>query len=99
MDVGSEIVNLFIDAATEVGYDIRHGTEELRRYTAERTAILASLVGQAGYVQAVEAEAHNVAVKAALRLDTEAKAGDAKLLGILVGALSIGAKILTGGVV
>ena len=66
---------------------------------AESMARLATLVGQPGYEMAVEAERDICAIKAGMKLAKNADLADMKALGVIEGALRMGAGLLSGGTV
>jgi hypothetical protein len=72
-------------------------TAELAAYAAEKTAKLKGLVGQAGYHDAVIAVRDSIALKAGIAATEQADAADSKILGVIEGALFMGAKVLAGG--
>lgn len=90
----NEIGKLFEDSVRGLGVDLRKAGRDLQLYVAGRVAHLATLVGQAGYQEAVEAEARNVALEAAISAVTQADATDQRIVGIIQGVLSYGAVAL-----
>lgn len=70
------------------------GIDALREYAAKRTLHLASIVDQPGYEYAVRIEVQNVAMKAAQLAVNTADGFDRTLIGVVTGALRIGAAAL-----
>lgn len=68
--------------------------EHVARYAAERAAHLASIIGEPGYAEAVEIEVQNVALRAGISAVDSADAADAQIVGIITGALKMGAAAL-----
>lgn len=79
-------------AITATGASLKKTAAEVALYTAQRTAHLAALAGQPGFEEAVAAERDAVAMFAGIASVGEADAADARLLGLIEGALIIGAK-------
>lgn len=92
--LGQDLADMLVAQAHQAGSDLRIDLESVRAYAAERMAHLATCVGQPGYFEAVEAEAHSVALEAAGRAIDQADASDARLVGIIQGALTVGAKAI-----
>lgn len=90
--------DLLSSSAEELGLAIEGNTRELAAYAAERTAYLSLLVGQPGFEQAVVAERANVALRAGIAAIDTADVAQSRFLGVIQGALSIGAKALAAGV-
>lgn len=86
--------NLLESALEETGADLEATTSEVALYAAQRTAVLATLVGLNGYEQAVIAERDNVALRAGLSAVSVADAARERLLGVIQGALFLGAQML-----
>lgn len=94
MDVGKELVDALKAAAVRLGKDLKGDTDELRTYAAERMLHLSGVVGQPGYQEALVAERDNVALKAGLLAVEAADRADAELVGIITGAMGVGARAL-----
>jgi len=90
------MINLESDFA-ELLQGISISTAEVAAYAAEQAAKLKDLVGQAGYHEAVKAARDSVALKAGIAATQQADATDSKILGVIEGALFMGAKVLAGG--
>ena len=73
----------------EVGVELQDQLDELVAYTTERVEHLNTLVGQEGFDAAVLVERDNVLLKAANLATTQADAWDAKIVGVVQGALYI----------
>lgn len=86
------LVNDNYKAAIEDG---GRGVEKVAEYAAERTAHLATMIQDPGFSNLVAAEADSVALKAATELVAQADATDARLNGMLEGAMRLGARLLT----
>lgn len=93
-NLGNELGKLLSDAVKETGQDLKGDLQVVTAYAAERTAVLATLVGQPGFEEAVRAERDNVALKAGIASVAAADAFDQRVVGIIQGALFIGAKAL-----
>lgn len=91
----SQLATLLVDQATSAGKELKADLEAVRVYAAARLAHLATCVGQPGYQEAVVAEANNIAMEAAIAAIDQADATDARLVGIVQGALAVGAKAIT----
>ncbi len=68
--------------------------EEVAQYTAERTTVLATLVGLPGYAQAVVAERDNIVAFAAIQAADEASLARERLISIIQGAIFMAARII-----
>jgi len=86
--------DLLSTSAEELGLELEGTARDLAVYAAERTAYLSTLVGQPGFEQAVVAERANVALRAGIAAIDSADAAQSRFLGVIQGALSIGAKAL-----
>lgn len=82
-------------AAKETGLELVKTAAEVTAYAAQRALHLASIVGESGYDEALTAEADSVALFAGIHAVKAADAADARLLGIIQGALMAAA---AGGV-
>lgn len=92
-----DLFDLLESAVAETGRELGDSLESIRTYAAEQMAQLALGVGQPGFQEAVQAARDNVALRAALDLTANADAADARIVGILQGALAIGARALARG--
>lgn len=85
----SEIEGLLRDAVAETGAHLQKTAAEVAEYAADRARHLSTLFGQPGFQEAVRAERDNVALYAGIRSLEEGEATDARLSGILQGALAM----------
>lgn len=92
-----ELKNVLDAAIKETGVAVKADSAELAAYAAQRAAILATLIGQPGYELAVIAERDNVVLKAGIAAVGQADAAQARLIGVIQGALGISAQIIAGG--
>lgn len=69
------------------GVDLQQASADVAMFAAQRSAHLAAAAGQAGFQEAVEAEADRVWLFATGRAVRAADANDARLWGILAGFL------------
>ena len=93
-DVTENLKSLFEDAIAETGVSLQVGAAELAAYAAERSAHLATLVGDPGFSIALRAERDAVALRAGITAVQEGDAADARIVGVIHGALSIAAGLL-----
>ena len=94
MDVGKERSDAVAGAAKRLGKGLEANMDELRTYASERMLHLSTLIGQAGYEEALVAERDNVALKAGLLAVDSADRADAELVGVITGAMVVGARAL-----
>jgi hypothetical protein len=85
---------LLESAIAETGADLATSVDEVALYAAERTAVLAMHVGQPGFDLAVIAERDSVALMAAMNATGAANAVRQRILGVIQGALWLGAQQL-----
>lgn len=92
------VLDDFIAMFTDAGIDTLNGvagqTEELATLAAQRTAHLAPLVGEPGFTATLQAEADAMAMKAGIAAVTEGRAADARVRGLIEGAMRLGARAL-----
>ena len=81
-------------AAEETGRDITADLNEVAQYAAERTAHLSTLVAAPDFWEAVIVERDNVALKAGIKAVDQGDKVDARLLGIVQGALAAAASMI-----
>ena len=93
-DVKHELEALLTDAIAETGASLQQGAAELAAYAAERAAHLATLVDDPGFQEAVRAERDAVALKAGITAVQQADAADARIVGVIQGALALAANLL-----
>lgn len=89
-----EFLVLIEDAVADTGATLEKSASEVAHYAAERADHLSSIVGEPGFDEAVKAERDNVALFAAMSAVENADAADARLKGMLQGALAMGAKLI-----
>jgi len=65
--------------------------DKLSLYAAERTIHLSLMLGESGYDEAVIIERDNIAMKAGILATDQADLFDQRLLGVIHGAIRIGA--------
>lgn len=94
MDVGKELVDALSGAVDRMGISLETNMDELRTYAAERMLHLSTLIGQPGYQEALVAERDNVAMKAGLLAVDASDRADAELVGLITGAMAVGARAL-----
>ncbi len=93
MSIQQDLATLFRDVADETGVILRVGADELAAYAAERSANLATLVGSVNFERAVRIERDSVALKAGIIAVQNADQADARLVGVIQGALSFAARL------
>lgn len=96
MNIGEEFERILVDGARELGVSLGGSLADVRRFASERMLHLANIVDEPGYLEALRAERDKVALELALNVTDEADAADARLVGIISGALAIGARALAG---
>lgn len=79
-------------ALTSTGRELRYSAAEVAQYVAARAAYLATLAGQAGFEQAMQAEQDCCRIFAGVRAVEQADAIDGKVLGIM----QLGLQVLAG---
>lgn len=92
--VSDDIRTILDDAVQETGRSLARATADVAGYASERAAHLERAVGQPGFAEAVRAERDAVALYAGLAAVGEADAIDDRILGIVQGALALGARAL-----
>ena len=91
MDLAKEFEDLLTDAVEETGADLSEAKNAFAAYLASRAEHLETCVGEPGFGQAVRAERNSAALRAGLNVSDEASAVDQRLIGLLGGALRLGA--------
>lgn len=89
-----DLKSLFESAIAETGIDLQQSAHDVALYTSQRMAHLALIVGLPGYEEALVAERDNVALFAGISAVNSADAADQRIIGIIQGALAIGAKAI-----
>lgn len=87
-DTFSELIGKAIADATTLSSTT---LAAVRRYAAERTVHLSTVITEPGYEEAIAVETQNVALMAGIQSVQAADIADAKTVGIIAGALRIGA--------
>lgn len=93
-----QLKNLLESALSETGADLQETASAVALYAAERTAILAVLIGQPGYELAVIAERDNVVLMSGINAVDQADAVRQRIIGVIQGALFLGAQALANSV-
>jgi len=97
IDMGQQFFDTLLEPLRALGINLTDAGATVKVHAAESMAKLATLAGQAGYEMAVEAERDSVLAKSGIELAKAADGADAKALGLVEGALRMGAGFLTGG--
>lgn len=92
--IETDLEHLLETAVRETGVELTQGSKEVATYAAQRAVFLAGLVGRPGYQQAVIAERDNVALFAGISGVNAADGAQQKLIGVIQGALALGARAL-----
>jgi hypothetical protein len=87
--IGDALADLLKAHAEETATSIKGDLQQVAAYANQRLAHLRSIVNEPGYRRAVIAERDSIALQAAGRAIDQADAADAKLIGIIDGAISI----------
>ena len=98
-DLKGQIAALLKSQAFAARDDLVGAAEKVAGYAEEQALQLVGLVGDPGFMLAVEAAAENVLMRAGVRLVAVADASDARFIGTLQAALAIGAKALARGLI
>ena len=94
-DIGEMFMDTIIEPLANLGlYIDKLDVREVERIAAASIARLATLVGQPGYDMAVEAELDIVAIKAGLKMTSAMDVIDIRALGLIEGALRMGAGVM-----
>mgnify|MGYP005813222479 CR=1 FL=1 len=91
-----QFLDLINDALKESGTTLQSSSDSVAQYAADRAAHLSTLVGQPGFMEAVRAERDNVMLYGAMQAGEQASAADNQMMGLLHGALTLGAQALGG---
>lgn len=92
-----EFMGVLMSGLEETGVDLQADLADVRLYASEQLAVLALAVGEPGYAAAVIAARDNVLMKMGLSVVSAADAADNRIIGIVQGALALGAKVIAGG--
>jgi len=85
---------LILESASEMGKEIFFDLDELSLYAVQRAAHLSTITNEPGFDEAVRAERDAVALKAGISATNAADAADQRIIGVIHGALRIGALAL-----
>lgn len=89
-----ELVDLVKSSAQELGKEV--DIEAVRKAAQEQARLLAKAIGEPGYRRALKSARNIVAMAGGIDIVEAADAADAKLSGVIEGALGITARILGG---
>lgn len=95
MDLKEQIMNLLRDESIAARDDLMAASEKVAEYAAEQAEQLAEIIGEEGFELAVIAARDNVLMQAGVNLVAQADASDARFVGLLQGAISLGARALS----
>lgn len=94
MDFAEDFGSVLGRTAQEAGVNLKEGAATVAAYAAQRATHLATIVGQPGFERAVAAERDAVALFAGVVGVAGARAADARIVGLIEGALLFGAKAI-----
>ena len=94
MSIGEQFKSLLETTADRLGYKLKVSSDEVKAYVSMRMLHLAAVVGEPGFDLALLAERDNVAMFFGISATNTGDAADVELRGVILGALSIGAKAL-----
>lgn len=90
-----EFTDLIESTVKETGKELAESVQAVAQYAASRAAHLAKIgPSDPDFMDAVIAERNNVALRAGISATNSGDAVDAKILGVIHGALALGAKAL-----
>lgn len=89
-----ELVSLIKDAAGEMGKEVN--LDALKLVAKDNARLLAKAIREPGYRRALRSATNSVAMAAGIDIVETADVADAKLVGIIEGALGIAARVLGG---
>jgi len=89
-----EVLNLLTEAAKELGKEI--DVDNIQEAIKDQSRLLAKAIREPGYRRALKSARNIVALAGGIDIVDAADAADAKLLGVIEGALGMTAKILGG---
>ena len=93
--IQADFQQLLQQAAQEQGRQFQQSTATLAAFAAERSADLALITGEAGFGEAVESAARSVLLQMGIEAIESADAADARVVGLIHGALTFAARALT----
>ena len=91
MNAKDEFLALLIDAAEDIGADLKTSKEEVAACMAERAEHLSTITTEPGFGRAVQREAVSVAMRGGLEISDTANGLVQRWFGIIGGALRIAA--------
>lgn len=94
MNVKNEMLALVSEAIDDLGLEARESLDIVADYAARRAEHLARSVGEPGFMGAVEAEARNVTLVAAIEAASVADRADERFVRIVQGGLRVVAGLL-----
>ena len=94
LDFEDQFKTLLQDTLGELGTTLKTSLDEISFYASERTAHLSTIVAEPGFAQAVQAERDAIALKAGVTAVALGQEADQRLLGVIAGAIRIGALAL-----
>ena len=77
----------------ELGVNLSVTTSELATLVREQSAKLALAQGEPGFEEVLVAARDNIALKAGLALHEQARGADQRIIGLIHGALGVGASL------
>lgn len=86
----TDIGKLLEAAAAATGTELKRSAREVTLYVAGRTAHLVAIANEPGFEEALAAEADSVALYAGVHAVSNADGADARVRGIIEGALVVG---------
>jgi len=89
-----EVLDLLTEAARELGKEI--DVDNVQQAIKDQSRLLAKAIREPGYRRALKSARNIVAIAGGIDIVDAADAADAKLLGVIEGALGMTAKILGG---
>jgi hypothetical protein len=96
--IAEQFKSLLESTADRLGVELKAQGVDVRDYAKKRMLFLASILGEPGFDLALLAERDNVALKAGIAATSAADAADVELRGVILGALSIGARAIVAAV-
>lgn len=93
-NTSNDIIKVLESALKETGKDLGVSLDAVKVKIAEQLALLALAVGEPGYDRAVIAARDNVAFAMGLSAVADADAIDSRIIGVIQGGLSMGARLL-----
>lgn len=87
-------IKLLEQQLKDAGRDLNVSARDVAAYASQRAAHLSTLVADPNFMDAVKAERDNVALYAGIKAVENADAIDNRVLGIIQGAIALGAGLL-----